>query len=386
MNQRESKTLPSARINIRLIIGLVSILILSCLPVAQTPTQQIPQVETEYVGRVLNSISQQPIIGAKVSLDLQGVPSIAYTDSEGIYRFRLSITSDVSGQIRVDAQGYPSYSRNINISSNKKDIEDIRLTLQGETPPAPASQVPGSIKADMILIAAGEFTLGSNYGSSEEQPVHKVYLENYYIDKYEVSNARYKACVDAGMCQPPQSIGTESHSQYFDAPQYANYPVVYMNWYMAKVYCEWQGGRLPTEAEWEKAARGNSNNLFPWGSDFDVGRANFCDKNCIAPWPGDQNYDDGYAENAPVDSFPNGASSYGLYHMAGNVWEWVNSLDYPYPYNAGDGRENVNTVGNRVRRGGSWDNDSYNVRVSMRYGENPSTAFSNFGFRCARSQ
>jgi formylglycine-generating enzyme required for sulfatase activity len=256
----------------------------------------------------------------------------------------------------------------------------------GNTPFAQASNTPDSSENDMIFIPAGEFTMGSNYGPSEEQPVHRVYLENYYIDKYEVSNARYKACVDAGVCQPPPFLGTESHSKYYDDPQYANYPVVYMSWYMARVYCEWKGGRLPTEAEWEKAARGDSNNLFPWGNDFDASRANFCDKNCIAPWEGNQNFDDGYAENAPVDSFPRGASSYGLYNMAGNAWEWVNSLDYPYPYNAGDGRENVNTAGNRVRRGGSWDNESYNIRVSVRFGEKPSIVFSNFGFRCARSQ
>lgn len=354
--------------------------------------------ETKYVGRVIDITNQQPIVGAKVSLTLAGVPPIVYTDSQGVYVFNIAIKSEISGQVRIDAQGYQTYIQNISISPEIKIIEDIRLTPidstptssitlpQTNIPPTPNTPVLVLEKDGMIFIPAGEFTMGSNYGPSDEQPVHIVYLESFYIDKYEVANLAYKACVDAGICEPPQFFGSLLHNSYYDDPKFSNYPVVHVTWYMAITYCEWRNSRLPTEAEWEKSARGDSNNIFPWGNSFDATRANFCDKYCVAPWSGNPNYDDGYVENAPVDAYPNGVSSYGVYNMAGNVWEWVSSLRYPYPYDASDGRENMNTSGDRVLRGGSWDNETSQIRLSFRFQGGPSGVTNNFGFRCARTQ
>jgi formylglycine-generating enzyme required for sulfatase activity len=397
-------------------IGIIGTLIIACVTlvvpfIEHWLGEQNPSKEIEYVGRVIDGYNQQPISGARVSLALEGVPPIVYTDNQGIYVFKIAIKSKISGQVRVDAQGYQIYIQNISISPNIQTIEDIRLTPQGPavfasptgpishatntlatiptetpTPAALPTEITDVRGVKMVLVPAGEFTMGSNYGPSDEQPVHRVYLDNFYFDKYEVANFLYKACVDAGICQPPQYLDSQSHKSYYNDPQYSNYPVIYVSWYMAITYCEWRNSRLPTEAEWEKAARGDSNNIFPWGNSFDATRANFCDKHCVAPWSGNNNYDDGYAENAPVDAFPNGVSVYGIYNMAGNVWEWVSSLPYPYPYNAGDGRENMNLLGDRVLRGGSWNNEIYRIRSSLRFQGGPSGVAYNFGFRCARSQ
>src|SRR5512147_102854 len=134
-------------------------------------------------------------------------------------------------------------------------------------------------QSEMVLVPEGEFVMGSDQGEKQEQPVHQVYLNAYYIDKYEVTNALYTLCVDAGTCRGPYG-----RSKYND-PQYAQHPVVYVNWTMAKAFCEWRGARLPTEAEWEKAARGTDGRIYPWGNEFNGSVVNFCDKNCPGYYP-----------------------------------------------------------------------------------------------------
>jgi len=168
----------------------------------------------------------------------------------------------------------------------------------------------------MVYVPAGEFIMGSDEGDSDEQPVHTVYLDAFYIDKYEVTNAQYRRCVEAGAYSLPHST-----DRYTD-PNYAEYPVVYVDWYQAEAYCRWAGKRLPTEAEWEKAARGTEGRIWPWGNAFDGSKVNSCDKNCPYDY-NDASVDDGYADTAPVGSYPAGASPCGALDMAGNVWEWV---------------------------------------------------------------
>jgi formylglycine-generating enzyme required for sulfatase activity len=222
----------------------------------------------------------------------------------------------------------------------------------------------------MILIPAGEFTMGSNTGDGDEKPVHKVYLDAYYMDKLEVTNVFYSACVSADACKPPTHKDAFTRSSYYGNPQYDDYPVVYVNWDMAKTYCEWRGARLPTEAEWEKAARGTDAPTYPWGQAVECQKANY--QACI----------DG---TSPAGYFEDGKSPYGVYDMAGNVWEWVADW-YSENYYGISLRSNPlgpDSGQARVMRGGSWTRSEYDIRTSnrIRY----ASTYDNFdvGFRCA---
>ena len=225
----------------------------------------------------------------------------------------------------------------------------------------------------MALIPAGTFQMGSESGGDREKPVHSVNLKAFYMDVYEVTNARYQGCVKAKVCVAPSGIQSSTRSDYYNDAQFADYPVIYVSWNDARTYCEWRGARLPTEAEWEKAARGKlEGRSYSWGNEIDCIKANYLGKEggCV----GDTNTVGSY--------IPNG---YGLYDMTGNVWEWVSSLYRPYPYISNDGREDLAATGDRVLRGGSWGNYGNDVRVSNRDGNIPSLQYSGLGFRCAFS-
>jgi formylglycine-generating enzyme required for sulfatase activity len=167
----------------------------------------------------------------------------------------------------------------------------------------------------MTFIPAGEFQMGSENGSDDEKPVHSVFLEAFYIDVNEVTNARYAECVSSGACQPPTASKSYTRSSDYSDAQYADYTVIYVTWEMAKTYCEWRGGSLPTEAQWEKAARvGLQSMQYPWGDE-----APTCQP---AAQNGAQFADCSQDDTVQVGLFrPNG---YGLFDMAGNIWEWVN--------------------------------------------------------------
>lgn len=235
-------------------------------------------------------------------------------------------------------------------------------TLQFTVTPLSA-EITDAMGVRMHLVSAGTFTMGD--GSNNAKPAHNVYLASYYMDVYEVTNAAYKICVDDGICKSPND-----KKQYSDL-EYAERPVVYVNWNMAKTYCEWRDVRLPTEAEWEKSALGTNRRSYPWGNDISCDKANYyvCNIGITA-----------------VGSYESGKSPYGLYDMAGNVWEWVSSLYKPYPYDANDGREDMSSSGGRVLRGGSWINDfDYGARSAYRNEFLPDFFNGFVGFRCARS-
>jgi formylglycine-generating enzyme required for sulfatase activity len=214
--------------------------------------------------------------------------------------------------------------------------------------------------------------MGSENGDGNEKPVHQVYLDTYYIDKYEVTNAHYRDCVLADGCQAPLQATSYTRADYYDSAQYDNYPVIYVNWEMARTYCEWRGARLPTEAEWEKAARGTDKRIYPWGAVIDQSRAN---------------YNQAVGDTTAVGSYENGKSVFGAYDLAGNVWEWVADwFQDNYYVTLGDNA--VNPQGpqsgqERVLRGGSFFYRDYIVRSANRGWTNPQDVSSGFGFRCA---
>ncbi|MCC7118988.1 MAG: SUMF1/EgtB/PvdO family nonheme iron enzyme [Anaerolineales bacterium] len=243
------------------------------------------------------------------------------------------------------------------------------------------TSIPNEIKdqrnVTMVYIPAGDFTMGANdSGDVSSKPENVVYVDGFYIDKYETTNKEYDACVYAVECRKPLKTGSVTHNTYFGNPVFANYPVLYVDWKMAKMYCEWRGARLPTEAEWEKAARGSDDTrIYPWGNlTLDCSYANL--HGCIG-------------DTAPVDQYLKGVSVYGVLGLSGNVLEWTSSLALPYPYSAGDGREDPDKRGNRIARGGSWHafgGNGENVRLDSRLALDPAYAGAYVGIRCAVSQ
>ncbi len=248
--------------------------------------------------------------------------------------------------------------------------------------------IPTPFKTTMVYVPAGEFPMGSTDTDSaaddDEKPQHKVYLDAFWIDRTEVSNAQFRNCVEDGDCQAPTTCNWGDPT-YSDEDK-ADHPVVCVNWYNAAAYCAWAGARLPTEAEWEKAARGTDGRIYPWGDAFDGTKLNFCDLNCELDRK-DSNVDDGYARTAPVGSYPAGASPYGALDMAGNVWEWVADRygwDY-YAHSPARNPQGPDAGSGRVVCGGSWSSNERYVRAANRDDGGPSYADGLIGFRCARS-
>ncbi len=237
----------------------------------------------------------------------------------------------------------------------------------------------------MRYVMAGSFYMGGDNSGVNALPVHTVYLESFLIDKYEVSTSMYEICVDDGVCTSPKSNSSYSQLNYYKNPEFANYPVLNVTWTMARTYCQWRGARLPTEAEWEKAARGTDKREYPWGgSILGFGTlANFCDSRCVFDWH-DTRYNDGYSDVSPVNSFLSGISPYGVFNMSGNVWEWVSSLYKPYPYDFDDGRESLLSSNARVLRGGSAGDYLPGVRITIRETMLPADTHYHIGFRCAK--
>lgn len=283
-----------------------------------------------------------------------------------------SLLSKSSGEMAISTSQIP-------IETPPADIRDsITPTLEPTetTMPTPTLGIGSTMISEkdgmvMVYVPAGEFTMGSKDGEVNEQPVRQVSLGAYWIDQTEVTNVMYKRCVDDGGCSPPSSIRSYTRDNYYGNNEFDDYPVIYVNWNQANTYCQWVGRKLPTESEWEKAARGKDGRMFPWGNGLDCDKSNytyFC-----------------FGDTSPVWNFIGGKSIYGVYDMAGNVWEWVSSLYMPYPYYDDDGREDLYASGSRVLRGGSWDFNENHARSTFRGQGEPTYSNMNTGFRCSLS-
>jgi WD40 repeat protein/formylglycine-generating enzyme required for sulfatase activity len=233
----------------------------------------------------------------------------------------------------------------------------------------------------MVYVPAGEFEMGSIAEAYEEQPVHTVVLDGFWIDRTEVTNEQYAQCVAAGMCEPPAESNSHTRDSYYGNSACDDYPVVYVDWYQATAYCVWAGGRLPTEAEWEYAARGPEERIYPWGNEFDEARVNICDANCDFEWK-DGAYSDGYTDTAPVGSYPTGISWCGALDMAGNVWGWTADWYGQYPSVRAENPVGPASGEARVIRGGSFGDDQSRTRCSFRGWLEPNLSRNYIGFRC----
>jgi serine/threonine-protein kinase len=229
---------------------------------------------------------------------------------------------------------------------------------------------------EMVLIPAGEFTMGSDDGEDNERPPHKVGLDAFWIDIHPVTNQQYQRCVAEEACTPPGRAYSFTRGDYYGSPDYADYPVIYVNWQQAQDYCLWAGVRLPDEAEWEKAARGTDGRTYPWGEE---------EPTCVLANYGAVGGEGGcVGDTSAVGSYPEGASPYGVLDMAGNVWEWTGELYREG--NAQSGSVDSADAGGGAHpllRGGAWNgNDSF-LRTSYRFFFFADYAIDFFGFRCA---
>jgi formylglycine-generating enzyme required for sulfatase activity len=267
------------------------------------------------------------------------------------------------------------------------------------TPPAAACP------AGMIRIEGGSFFMGSDEGLPLEKPAHQVLLGDYCIDEFEVTTEKYKACSDAGRCKragnanwsagisDKEKAPLDALCNIRDPAARAKHPINCVDWEMAAKYCREQGGRLPTEAEWEFAARGPDGRKYPWGDDSPSAELlNACGKECMA-WGAKNGVkenamydtDDGFPNTAPVGSFPKGASRYGLKDVVGNVWEWV--ADYYGPYGKDEQKDPKGPASGdeMVIRGGGWNGSEASwVRPTFRYKAVPGERSYGVGFRCAK--
>ena len=226
---------------------------------------------------------------------------------------------------------------------------------------------PDDVSGEMIAIPGGAFTMGDQNGQPEEYPEQRIEVSGYWIDQTEVTNYAYEACVQAKACDP---------SPYLDDPALGKdeYPVVGVSWHDAVAFCAWLEKRLPTEAEWEYAAKGRDYRRWPWQGAFDGDKANTMEA-------------DEHTQTAPVWAYEGGKSAFGVLNMAGNAAEWVNDVFDPTHYRTRSvftDPTGPDTGRERVVRGGSYLDPSHSTRVSSRSAKVSTETDNSVGFRCAK--
>jgi formylglycine-generating enzyme required for sulfatase activity len=249
---------------------------------------------------------------------------------------------------------------------------DSELTFSSTSVTPNMENNPGIISAidemEQLFVPEGIFLMGDESSSAytNEKPVHEVYLDAFWIDKYEISNHQYKKCVESGNCSKPND------EALFNNSRFENFPVVNITWNQAKEYCIWAKRDLPTEAQWEKAARGTKGQIYPWG--------NFPPNNKTA------NFNNIIGKSTMSGNYPDGTSYFGSHDMAGNVWEWVNdwySKDYYFSQSVWNNPEGADSIQLKVIRGGSWSSPAGQLRSSYRSWYIFDSSNLDIGFRCA---
>jgi serine/threonine-protein kinase len=289
---------------------------------------------------------------------------------------------------------FPSATASYTPTQYNSPVPESTFTPTIKTMPLmPPHQISGVDGMELLAVLAGNFIMGdtaqmaqlecqkfsnrcpSDY-FTDEAPPHTVQLDAYYIDKTEVTNAMYALCVSAGACKQPDESNSFSRPSYFENTQYEKYPVIYVTWFDADAYCRWAGRRLPTEAEWEKAARDKDERVYAWGnSDPSCNIANY--------WPFYR--DDGCQnDTTEVGSYPMNKSPYGALDMSGNVWEWTTDwqADNTYSISEAFDPHGPATGIKKIMRGGSWRNYENQLRTTNRHGEPQDYSDEKTGFRC----
>jgi formylglycine-generating enzyme required for sulfatase activity len=237
---------------------------------------------------------------------------------------------------------------------------------------------------EMVRVPADVFLMGNDNGPEDERPRHQLHLAEFFIDRTKITNARFAEFLNArGTRAADGQVWYDvddndarihrRNGRWLPDSGHENHPVVEASWYGAVAFCAWAGKRLPTEAEWEKAARGTDGRKYPWGSE--------------PPTASRAHFGAGWNDLKPVGSFPQGASPYGILDLAGNGWEWVSSGYRPYPYDAHDGREDLTRLQPRGTRGGGHDSSAEDLTTTHRgrhVSRNPRSGHHNISFRCAR--
>ena len=246
----------------------------------------------------------------------------------------------------------------------------VNIGCAPSKPEAGATRTSEKDRMVQVFVPEGSFIMGSAaddpQANEDEKPSHEVFLPSFWMDRTEVTNAMYLLCISAGACTPP------ARSIYYNKPEYAEHPAIGISWLQAQNYCQWAERRLPTEAEWEKAARGTDLRIYPWGNSLpNIDLANF---------------DHQVNETVPVGANAKGASPYGVLDMAGNAWEWVADGYQPdfYSHAPKENPISDSPVNRRVLRGGNWDSNADGIRVTNRFWAFPGRNDTD-GFRCAQS-
>lgn len=267
----------------------------------------------------------------------------------------------------------------------------VLATAEGSnsTPQPGSDRVAPADGMVQVYVPEGTFFMGGldPKAAQNEKPVHQVTMRGFWIDKAEVTNGMYELCVNAGGCRLPLEFKSSSRSIYYSSAEFKDYPVIYVTWYQADTYCKWAGRRLPTEAEWERAARGDDTRTYPWGD--------------LAPDASHANFNSFFGDTTRVGNLPMGASPFGAFDMSGNVAEWTNDFYDADYYGSGvnfnpPGPSARSSFHERVVRGGTYQDSDADIRVSKRssvVGSNPralvdssewlGTFSPKIGFRCA---